>query len=377
MTTVVVAPYNVASFPEAGGHFWVYMQYAAALAAMGVDIYWLEQFHPTGDETRDANSLSLFFIRMGNFGFDQKVILYQKTDQGRKFLTMKPAQAEEIIDRTDLLFNFHYTMDPELLARFRRTALIDIDPGLLQFWVAHNQLQFAPHDVYFTTGETVGTKRALFPDCGLTWNYVPPAVFLDAWPYTYSDSFTKFTTVSSWWGKEYITNGKDILFENNKRVSFLDYIELPKLTSQPLELALSFGEDEEQERSRLENFGWDVQHAFQVANSPEAYRSYIQHSRGEFSCVKPSCIYFQNAWISDRTLCYLASGKPAVVQDTGPSSYLPNEQGLYRFKSMEEAVRFFEKINSNYEEACKTARVVAEEYFDARKSVGMILSHGL
>jgi hypothetical protein len=379
MTTVAVAPYSVASFPEAGGHFWVYIQSAAALAALGCDVYWLEQFRPSGDKEKDSRIIKTFLSRMRDYGFDQKVLLYEKEDLSPKceFITMERAKAEEIIKRTELLFNFHYAIDPELLSKFHKTALVDIDPGLLQFWASNHQLSLPRHDFYFTTGETVGTSKALFPDCGLPWVYVPPGVFLDLWPYVYDASCELFTTVSSWWGKEYVTDGKEILYENNKRVSFLEFLELPRHTPQPLELALSFGDDEVEERQRLEQHGWRVKHAFSTANGPLAYQTYIQRSRGEFSCAKPSCMKFQNAWISDRTLCYLATGKPAVVQDTGPSSFLPNGEGLFRFSTIDDAARAFEIINRSYEKNCRTARAIAEEYFDARKSMKMMLETAL
>ncbi len=379
MTTVVVAPYNVASFPEAGGHFWVYMQYAAALVFLGYDVYWLEQFHTTGDDVKDTRLISTFLRRMHDFGFDRKVILYKNKGEAPdfEFINIEARQAERVFNRADLLINFHYGIHPDLLSKFRRTAVVDIDPGLLQFWISNNQLRLSPHDFYFTTGETVGTSHALFPDCGLPWVYIRPGVFLDLWPYVYDESCEAFTTVSSWWGKEYVSDGKDVLYENNKRVSFLEFIELPRSTKQVLELALSFGDDEETERERLERFGWRVVHAFTAANDPHAYQSYIRRSRGEFSCVKPSCIKFQNAWISDRTLCYLASGKPVVVQDTGPSNYLPEGDGFFRFSTIDQAVQAFEQINSNYERSCRMARKIAEEYFDARDSVKKILNTAL
>ena len=378
MATVVISPYNVASFPQAGGHFWVYMQGAAALVALGCDVYWLEQFHPTGSKDLDEQSIRIFLQRMREFGFENKVLLYQKKETGdRTFLSIDNAEADRIIGRCDLLINFHYAIDPELLSKFRKTALIDIDPGLFQFWMANKQLNVPPHDIYFTTGETVGSGNALFPDCGLSWIHIRPGVFLDHWPYNYDPSAEAFTTISSWWGKEYVWDGKDILYENNKRVSFLEFIELPRRTSQPLELALSFGEDESAERTNLEQHGWRVRHAFQVANGPFAYRDYIRSSRGEFSCAKPSCMKFQNAWISDRTLCYLATGKPAVVQHTGASSFLPNGEGLFRFSTMEAAVDALETINADYQKHCRTARRIAEEYFDSRKSAEIILRNSL
>ena len=89
--------------------------------------------------------------------------------------------------------------------------------------------------------------------------------------------------------------------------------------------------------------------------------------------MKPACIYLQNTWISDSTLCYLASGKPAIVQDTGPSRFLPHDTGLFRFRNIEEAARYLEMASANYQHHCRAARELAVEYFDARKVLGRVL----
>ncbi len=185
-----------------------------------------------------------------------------------------------------------------------------------------------------------------------------------------------FTTVSSWWGDEWITDGTEV-YENNKRVSFLEFTELPGRTSQRLELALFFGDGDAQDLCVLEGHGWRIRHSLEVARTPEMYQAYIQRSRGEFSCAKPSCMKFQNAWISDRTLCYLASGKPVVVQHTGPSSFLPNGEGMFRFATLGEAVDALATINRDYERHCRAARAMAEAYFDARQVLRAILNVAL
>src|SRR5262249_11504230 len=135
--------------------------------------------------------------------------------------------------------------------------------------------------------------------------------------------------------------------------------------------------DEEEERRTLEGHGWRVCHSFAVASTPWDYQKYIQNSRGEFSCVKPSCVRLQNAWVSDRTLCYLASGKPAVVQHTGPSCILPDAAGLFRFRDLQEAARCLETAAADYDNQCRLARALAEEYFDARKVVRRVLERAL
>ena len=131
------------------------------------------------------------------------------------------------------------------------------------------------------------------------------------------------------------------------------------------------------ERRNLEDCGWKIRQACEVAGTPEMYQAYIQRSRGEFSCAKPSYIKLQTSWISDRTLCYLASGKPAVVQNTGPSSFLPNGEGMFRFSSLQEAADALEAVNTNYRRHSEAARQIAETYFDSKHVVREILNHAL
>src|SRR5436309_7735301 len=301
--TVVIGGYKVASFPEIGGHFWVYLQYALGLRQLGCDVYWLEAF--------------------------------------------------------------------------RRTALVDIDPGLFQFWISRGQLQVSPHDLYFTTGENVGRPGSKIPDCGLNWINIRPPVSLEHWPYRFDPSCEAFTTVSSWDSPDWVLDGTE-KYENTKRVAFLEFADLPRLTRQPLELALFMKNPRDlKEWKELEEHGWRIRHSREVAATPEQYQAHIQHSRGEFSCAKPSCMKFQSAWVSDRSLCYLASGKPIVVQDTGPSVFLPNGEGIFRFTTLEQAAKAFDVINADYERHCRAARMLAETQFDARRVMAKVLSFAL
>jgi hypothetical protein len=385
MITIVISVYRVANFPDGGGHFWVYMQYVQALRRLGCEVYWLEQFQRSADPARETHVLANFFERMKRFGLEGKTLLYSlEPDQegGARsfcFVGCTRSEAEAVVGRADLLLNFHYAIDPRLLASARRTALVDIDPGLLQFWMSAGQLAVAPHDRYLTTGETVGTPAARFSDCGLPWIHIRPPVCLDLWPVTDAES-DAFTTVSSWMTTDFLEvteNGKTVLRENTKRVAFFQFLDLPRRTTQPLELALYLVDEDADDRACLEHHGWRVRHSREVAGSPEAYRSYIQQSRGEFSCAKPSCMDFQNAWISDRTLCYLASGKPAVVQHTGPSAYLPNGEGLFRFMNIQEAAGALEAVNADYEWHCRAAREIARSCFDAEQIMTRILNETL
>jgi len=352
------------------------MQYAQGLLRLGCEVYWLEQFRPSGDQRADARARSIFFDRMERYGLGGRTILYEPLEDGLlRALGMSAQRAEAVFERADLLLNFHYTIDPAILGRFRRRALVDIDPGLLQYWISQGQLVVPEHDLYFTTGETVGTPQARFPDCGLPWVQIRPPVCLDLWPFTFRPESEAVTTVSSWLGGEYVREGKKIIYENDKRISFLQFAALPGRTRRPLELALYLdGVKDAEDRALLEGAGWRIRHTLDVARTPEAYRSYVQASRGKFSCVKPSCVVFQNAWVSDRTLCYLASGKPVVVQDTGPSAFLPDGEGMFRFQTLEEAADALARVDAHYPRQCRAAREVAEAYFDARRVLETVLN---
>jgi hypothetical protein len=384
MATVVISSYTTLKFLEGGGHFWVYMQYLQGLRQVGCEVYWLERFR-SGDAGPDGSRVEAFLQRLKRYGVDGKVILCTEARGKRahgmeyEYIGATRSEARAVFERADLLLNFHYAIEPELLSCFRRTALVDIDPGLLQMWMSTGQLAVAPHDLYFTTGETVGMPSALFPDCGLDWVHIRPPVCLELWPYTHDSRCEAFTTVTDWWsgGAMEIVDGREVLYDNSKRVSFLAFAELPRLTSQPLELAVYLAAGDAGDRQVLERHGWRVRHSLEVSRTPEMYRSYIQRSRGELSCVKPSCIKLQNAWISDRSLCYLASGKPVVVQNTGKSSYLPAGEGLLHFSTPAEAAEALAAVNADYERHCRAARELAETYFDARQTVARILDVAL
>lgn len=379
LTTVVLASCRVANVVQGGGHFWVYMQYAHALRQLGCNVYWLEHVRTTGDDVRDAAICATFRDRLARFGLGDHLIFCKEKPQGEEdrggpdFLGIPTRSAESILHTADLLLNFYYAMPGSLVRQFRRTALVDIDPGLFQFWLSRAQLPVAPHHVHFTTGETVGKPGARFPDCGLRWHPIRPPVCLDLWTYTHDERCQPFTTVSNWRGEDWLEDG-DALLENTKGVSFLEFAHLPRMTPQVLELALSQGRHDGPDMHHMESMGWRIRRAYDVAGTPEDYLAYIRSSRGEFSCAKPSCMRFQNAWVSDRTLCYLASGKPVVVQDTGPSAFLPNGEGMFRFSTPDEAVAALAAVNSDYKRHCRAAREIAEAILTPSKPCKRSLS---
>jgi hypothetical protein len=383
VTTVVLATVRMLQFLDAGGHFWAYLQYVQGLRALGCDVYlfdtsWFGTISPSRPRA-DANRRRVdeLYDRLARYGLHDRLIVALEPGKGARdaqreeHLRIGDRDVGELFASADLLLNFNYGLGQDVVSAFRRSALIDIDPGLLQLWIGQGRLVPATHDAYFTIGEAIDGSRS-----GLEWTAIRPAVSLELWPSTQRPDATAFTTVSSWWGGGHV-GSKERFFDNSKRASYLRFVELPRHTDQPLELALYLADSDDADRRLLERWGWRVRHSRDVAGSPEAYRSYIHESRGEFSCAKPSYAMFENAWVSDRSLCYLASGKPVVAQYTGPSSYLPDDGGLFRVRTIADAVRAFETINGDYERQCRLARGLAEEHFDAKVVTRRVLERAL
>lgn len=374
MTRVVIGAARVASVPWAAGHFWMYAQYVDGLRRLGCDVWWLEEL-PASDHATEERRIATLRDRLRPLGLADKMLLYRwAREDVPTYLTCSARQTEQVLAGTDLLLNFHYEMAAALLARFRRTALVDIDPGMLQLWWRQGHLRIHEHDCYFSIGE--GLDGAV---PGVTWTHTPPAVSLDLWPYRYDSTSEAFTSVSSWRTGAYValdaTDGS--MLDSNKRVSYLEFADLPRRTGQRLELASVLGPGEEVDRRLLEEHGWRVRDSTVALRTPETYQRYIQQSRGELGCAKPAYVLLGNAWLSDRTVCYLATGKPAVVQDTGPSAYLPDGCGLLRFSTMDEAAAALAEVDAHYERHCRAAREIAETCFSATDVVTRIVRRAL
>ncbi len=373
--TICLAPANTMAYPNGGGHLWVYLQWALGLRALGCQVIWLEVLDPGRPLEATKADVAALRERLDRYGLSESLALCSPNgaplpqDLAGRVLDLEAAA------EADLLINLWHVLSAAVVRRFRRSALIDTDPGLLQVWMTAGSVCVAPHDLYFTIGETVGTPAARFPDCGLRWLYTPPPVFLPEWPAIPPGGAAPYTTVAHWWGGDFEFNG--VTYCNEKRVSFLEYIDLPTRTAVQLELALCLAEYYEEYRRLMEPKGWRLREAWDVSSTPDDYRAYVRRSRGEWSCAKPSFIALETAWVSDRTLCYLASGRPAVVQHTGPSRILPDAEGLFRFRSLDEAARALAAAEADYGRHCRLARALVEEHFDARLVVGRVVERAL
>jgi hypothetical protein len=369
---------NTLRYPQGGGHRWAYLNWALGLRCLGCQVVWLERVQSkNASRGKLRELLAALRSALEPFGLAHRIALCSYADDP----ILQDASSEWIsIDaagEADLLLDMDYLTWPEITGRFKRSALIDIDPGLSQtLRVVKSSRDLAPHDTYFSIGETVGQPGSLIPDLGLKWNYTPPCVHLESWPVHPAPNGAPFTTISHWNESSVITDDRGN-YVNDKRQAFRPYFNLPTRTSQPLELALCLGTDAGNEGKELRDSGWNVRETWDVAATSDDYRRYIQNSKGEFSAAKPLCLRLQNAWVSDRSICYLASGKPVIVENTGPSRFLPDAEGLFRFRTPEEAAWMLDTVAADYERQCRLARELAAEYFDAKKNVASVLDRAM
>ncbi|MCU1427287.1 MAG: hypothetical protein JWL83_1287 [Actinomycetia bacterium] len=375
MTVDVCMVGNTLSYVEGSGQLWIHLNWALSLLDAGVDLTWVEFVEDDAEPADTTARVDALTRRLEVFGLADRLRLASNLALPPGPAAARAIRREEFAE-ADLMLSFCYWFPSEWVKAARAAAIVDIDPGLLQIWMADGDMVVAPHDHYFTIGETVGTPEARFPDGGVDWTYTPPPVHLPSWPVVAAPMSGAYTTVSHWWEDGWVCfDGEE--YQNDKRVSFLDFVEVPKLAGVPVELATNLTDGDADDRVLLEANAWRLRDSASVSRTPTDYRHYIQESRGEFSCAKPSCMKLQNAWVSDRTICYLATGRPAIVQHTGPSRVLPDAAGILRFTSPAEAAAALQRAEADYDFHAREARALAEHTFDGNIVVRSILERCL
>jgi hypothetical protein len=249
-------------------------------------------------------------------------------------------------------------------ARIPRSAFIDSDPAFTQLAIAKAEPWyvefFRRFDRLFTFGANIGTAASSVPVGDFVWHHTWQPVTLDDW-HAATPPGDCFSSVMTWQIESFTDVG------GNKDQEFVKFIDLPSLTAQPFELAINGPQ------ALLRQHGWSTVDAMKVSATPSAYRAFIQRSRAEFGVAKHTYVSTRSGWFSDRTECYLASGRPALVQDTGWTAHLPAGEGLVAFSSRDEALAGLDAINRDYPRHAARAVEIAREHFDADRVLRRLL----
>jgi hypothetical protein len=362
MTVVVVAG-AMANKPGQAGEAWVKLSWVRGLERLGIDVWFVEQLADSmaGDERARA----WFRAVTERFELAERAALLEG---GQSVVGPSVDELVGIAAEATLVnISGHLTL-PRLFDGFRRRVLVDIDPGFTQFW--HQEglagAHIAGHEAFFTIGELIGSDECPIPTGGIDWQPVRQPVVLEDWPVATDGEVDRFTTVATWRGPFGPVEVAGRTY-GLKVHEFRKFIELPRRSAESFEIALDIHPGDETDRRALQDHGWRIADPQKVAGDPDALRSYVQGSGAEFSAAQGMYVDTACGWFSDRTVRYLASGKPAVVQETGFSRLLPVGTGLIGFRTLDEAVEAVEDVAARYPEHVAAARRIAEEHFDAAR----------
>ena len=286
---------------------------------------------------------------------------------------MSRAAFEEIARTADLFLNVSGAwMFPEKLAAGCVKIFLDTDPGYNQIMLSEQFswsenverwcASVAAHDRHFTYAENIHGADCIIPKAGFGWKTTRMPIVLELWDkiaQSQPPARAPWTTVMTWnafkgklvyQGVEYKSKGSE----------FEKIIDLPRRVKLPLQVAVG-GVNAPLER--LARHGWSVVEGPEATLTPERYRDFIAGSRGELSTAKHVYVATRSGWFSCRSACYLAAGRPVVVQDTGFSSVIPAADGLLPFNSLDEAAEALRKVEADYERhaagrACRGCGVV-------------------
>jgi len=266
----------------------------------------------------------------------------------------------------------HYRREPwPLVGDVRPRVLIDQDPGYTQLWAQDGDPAdiFGEHDLYFTVGLNVGTPRSRLPTLGFEWHPVVNPVVLDWWTGDAPVRRGRFTTALSWRDYGYLEFEGRIL--GPKVEEFRTLLDLPRRSGEQLELIVDLDPDDP-DRAMLLDHGWLLDDPRTIA-SPGQYREFIRGSLAEFSCVKGGYAGTRSGWFSDRSACYLAAGRPVVLQSTGFEEVLPSGEGLLAFGTLEQAADALARVRADYTRHSAAAREIAREHLDGDRVLRALL----
>jgi len=194
---------------------------------------------------------------------------------------------------------------------------------------------------------------------------------LDDWPVSKHGVRDHFTTVASWRGPYGPLEHQGITL-GLKAHEFRKFVDLPRRSGFKFEIALQIHPADHKDLEALLAHGWSISDPKRLASSPDAFRSFVQNSGAECSVAQGIYVETDSGWFSDRTVLYLASGKPVLIQDTGFSRNYPVGEGLLAFHNISEAIDGAERIARDYKQHCQAARLLAEQYFDSDKVIGKL-----
>jgi hypothetical protein len=368
---LVVIGGSVAQRPGRPGHAWVFLQYLLGFRQLGWDVLFLDRLTPqmTGasddpmvaSDSRRAH-VDWFLSIMRRAGPETS---YSLAISDANPIGLSCADVLRVASRADLLLDFNgFLGDEELAERVPLRVFVDIDPGFNQMW---HELGLAKvldgYDAYVTVAQRIGKPDCLIPTCGQTWITTLPPVVLDAWPVAPPRPHGAVTSIATWRGPfapvEY--SGRRYGLRVHE---FRGFTRLPEATGERFELALDVDPADRSDIEQLARDGWRLVDPMSISDL-DAYERFIATSKAEFSVAKEMYVKTQSGWISDRTACYLATGRPVILQDTGQRATFGGAEGAAFFATPDEARDVIRRAAEQLSGCSTGARDLAERLFAA------------
>ena len=362
------------------GVIWQHIHYIVGLQRLGHEVYYVEDtsnypYNPVAFDINDDYSYAAQTLGKlaETYGFQGRWAYCARYKDPIEVAGMSREALNQLYKDADCALNICGSHDlNEELSCIRHLIYVESDPGVEQIKIDLGESEtidyLKAHRHLFTFGENIGTPAFAVPTHGLHWLTTRQPVVTDLWCPTVEapapDPTALFTTICNW-----STSGKkDIVWRDSnylwsKSLEFLRFVEAPRLSGKPFEMATDIKKNEE--RQLFEKNDWKLVLPHDLSVDWDSYRHYISNSKGEFTCAKDQYVRLNTGWFSDRTACYLAAGRPVLTQETGFSSFYGGKEGLIAFSSMEEIVEGVAAIRADYKQHSRAALEIAREFFEA------------
>lgn len=353
------------------GIAWQAMHYLVGLEQLGYHAWYVEDgganpFDPRANSVAMECDYNVCYLRqvMGRYGFARRWAYWDAIHDIHYGLSRHEVHA--LYREADALINLcgATRLREEHLACPTR-IMVDTDPVYEQIKYAMadraSRAYLDAHSHFFTYGENLGSEDCPVPLCGVPWRPTRPPVDPRLWPGSH-DTPSCFTTIGTW-----ENHGKNIEYDNkryawSKHVNFLRYLDLPRRRPDVC-FRMAILPPDEGVRSGMATGGWGLVDPRPVSASMESYHDFITHSRAEFTVAKDIYVQSNSGWFSDRSVCYLAAGRPVVTMRTGFGKFYPVGRGLFEYSNHDEALAGVDAITADYARQSCAARELAREYF--------------
>lgn len=358
-----------------GGFCWHHLQYLVGLQRMGHEVTYFEHagwplscYDPSVNDMTDDPAYGIAFLQGLLRRYAPDIRWCYLTEDGAAHGTTRAdlAQACRECDAYLNLSNINYIDEIQLC---RRRALIDTDPVFTQLSRFGLGGPWPTYHTLFTYGENVHRAGCDMPSGGAEWIPTRQPVVMDLWKPGPPDAGAPFTTVMNW--SAFGDREVDGRVYGQKDRQFAAFFDLPRRSERPMEIAVNVPPDV---RQGLSEGGWRIVNPLEVSREAHVFQAFLNRSAGEFCVAKHAYVSTRCGWFSDRTTGYLASGRPAVVEDTGFSDFLPVGEGLFAFRHRDEAIRALSAIAQDPDRHCAVARALVAEHFAAERVLSDLLA---